>query len=86
MVAAGVSRRDFWRSVIGGVLETWEAVQVEHGDSMKWEYHFYPGGSGRDFEQAEEAMNNLGRTGWELVTTYTEASAATTKVAQLILF
>jgi hypothetical protein len=39
---------------------------------MKWEYHFYQAGSGRDFEQAEETMNNLGRTGWELVTTYTD--------------
>jgi hypothetical protein len=39
---------------------------------MKWEYHFYPAGSGRDFEQAGETMNNLGRTGWELVTTYTD--------------
>jgi hypothetical protein len=27
---------------------------------MKWEYHFYQAGSGRDFEQAEETMNNLG--------------------------
>ena len=26
---------------------------------MKWEYHFYQAGSGRDFEQAEETMNNL---------------------------
>ena len=43
---------------------------------MKWEYHFYQAGSGRDFEQAEEAMNNLGRAGWELVTTYTPATRA----------
>lgn len=43
---------------------------------MKWEYHFYQAGSGRDFEQAEETMNNLGRTGWELVTTYTDPAGS----------
>jgi hypothetical protein len=26
---------------------------------MKWEYHFYQAGSGRDFEQAEETMNPI---------------------------
>jgi|HubBroStandDraft_6_1064221.scaffolds.fasta_scaffold2522678_2 hypothetical protein len=60
---------------------------------MKWEYHFYQAGSGRDFEQAEETMNNLGRTGWELVTTYTDppvgpflfsSTATTIKVAPLL--
>jgi hypothetical protein len=72
-MAPGVTSQLWEIGDIVDVLETWEGHSKLITESrMKWEYHFYPGGSGRDFEQAGETMNNLGRTGWELVTTYTD--------------
>jgi hypothetical protein len=37
---------------------------------MKWEYYFYSVGLERDTGNIQEALDDLGNEGWELVTCY----------------
>ncbi len=36
----------------------------------KWRYQFYLAGQNRDHKHVEDAMNDLGQQGWELIETY----------------
>jgi hypothetical protein len=42
---------------------------------MKWEYHFFVVATGQSL--VESSINELGKEGWELVTTYMNPSGAT---------
>jgi hypothetical protein len=37
---------------------------------MKWRYQFYLSNQQRDHKDFEDAMNDLGQDGWELIETY----------------
>lgn len=41
---------------------------------MKWEYWFYPKSKDRDTGAIQEAFKDMGKDGWELVTTYEEGN------------
>ena len=37
---------------------------------MKWEYRLFPAGLDREDRVIQEALNNLGKDGWDLVAVY----------------
>jgi hypothetical protein len=47
----------------------------ERRPTMKWEYHFFVVATGQSL--VESSINELGKEGWELVTTYMNPSGAT---------